>query len=420
MRTGTVVHGLSSGIKKGPPIVFMKRSIFLLVLLAFLVPFVSILVLSINTMHQLDELHGALDRIVNTYNQRTEMASRAQQAAFQRTENLYRMVMMDDAFDRDEAFMAFNRSGYDVGLWRTRLRDSGLDTESYRLYLQQSEVVQDIVDAQDRAVDLLAEDQVDKARRLLIVELLPMQRRFDALMQALRDRQQDAANEAVLDAESNYYTGVTLSRALAGGCIILGVIAGLVMYYKLRHQSRNIKEALDQLQASQAHWQGRAMRDALTSLANRVGFIEQFEQVLEQDSGSCALVYLDLNGFKQVNDTLGHHAGDLLLKSVAGRLKGAIRSNDLAARLGGDEFAILLRSVRDKEQGRQIAETLATSLSAPYEVDGQIVHVSASIGLSHYPEDARDSSTLLRLADERMYEVKRGDAEEREKNPSLF
>ena len=153
-----------------------------------------------------------------------------------------------------------------------------------------------------------------------------------------------------------------------------------------------------------------AYRDALTGLANRVHLDHELTRLLDKanaENGRVAVLYLDIDGFKIVNDTLGHEAGDELLTSVAGRLRQELDQVGLMARMSGDEFVIVLDDVESAQAAMFSARKLQAALVTPFELQGMSHHVSASIGVCLYPDDASDASTLLRHADAAMYRVKR-------------
>ncbi|HYZ15172.1 MAG TPA: MHYT domain-containing protein, partial [Candidatus Acidoferrum sp.] len=153
----------------------------------------------------------------------------------------------------------------------------------------------------------------------------------------------------------------------------------------------------------------QALHDALTDLPNRSFFHERLETALraaEKTRGQCCLGLIDLDRFKEVNDTLGHHVGDALLEQVARRLKAALRETDVAARLGGDEFAFLLSNVSEA-QAIAIGRELLATVDAPYVVGDRTLDIRGSLGLAVYPVHGRDSATLLRHADVAMYVAKR-------------
>ena len=152
-----------------------------------------------------------------------------------------------------------------------------------------------------------------------------------------------------------------------------------------------------------------ARHDALTGLPNRTLFHERLERAVEKlrDGVPFAVLYLDLDGFKEVNDGLGHAAGDRLLVAVAGRIQACVRPGDTVARLGGDEFAALLSSATDATAARAVAESLAREVGGECLLDGRPVSVGASIGVAFAPRDGGTSDLLLRHADMALYEAKR-------------
>lgn len=153
----------------------------------------------------------------------------------------------------------------------------------------------------------------------------------------------------------------------------------------------------------------QATHDELTGLPNRWLFNLQLKQALVRNARSgqrVAVIFLDLDGFKNVNDSFGHASGDALLVQVTGRMRSVMRDNDLLARLGGDEFAILLTDLRDADEAASVATKLQSTLQAVYQLQGQHVYSGASLGLAFYPDDAKDSENLLRYADMAMYQAK--------------
>jgi diguanylate cyclase (GGDEF)-like protein len=151
----------------------------------------------------------------------------------------------------------------------------------------------------------------------------------------------------------------------------------------------------------------QALHDALTKLPNRVMFRQQIELAIRRSDGpGFAVVLMDLNGFKEVNDSLGHHNGDLLLEAVAGRLSGTLRTGDVVARLGGDEFGLLLANVPNDRVASALAARLTEGLAAPFEVQELTLEIGASLGLALYPAHGRDADILIQRADVAMYEAK--------------
>lgn len=154
-----------------------------------------------------------------------------------------------------------------------------------------------------------------------------------------------------------------------------------------------------------------AHHDPLTRLPNRTLLADRMQQSIAQTQRTqrlLAIAYLDLDGFKPVNDALGHETGDLLLTMVAQRLKEQVRAGDTVCRLGGDEFALLLGNLGTIEECTQTIGRLLATIAAPYRFDHQSIRISASIGLTIYPFDDADADTLIRHADQAMYVAKQG------------
>ncbi len=151
-----------------------------------------------------------------------------------------------------------------------------------------------------------------------------------------------------------------------------------------------------------------ARTDALTGLPNRQTLQERLEDIcVRRDSMRAAVLFIDLDGFKLINDTLGHEAGDELLKQVAERLRGEVRRGDLLVRISGDEFVCIVEYSGERQHAEQIAHKLLGTLAEPFYCGGQHLNVTASIGVSLFPDHGQDGATLLRHADSAMYRVKR-------------
>lgn len=152
-----------------------------------------------------------------------------------------------------------------------------------------------------------------------------------------------------------------------------------------------------------------AFYDALTGLANRSMFEYYFKHCQASSrhfNKNLAIIFIDLDSFKKVNDELGHNAGDMLLKQVATRLKYLLRGNDLLSRIGGDEFVVLLTRVT-RESLIAVAQRIIGTFAEPFEVEGRHLTIGASLGISIYPDDGEDLETLMHNADQAMYRAKK-------------
>jgi diguanylate cyclase (GGDEF)-like protein len=161
---------------------------------------------------------------------------------------------------------------------------------------------------------------------------------------------------------------------------------------------------------AEANLQQQALTDKLTGLPNRRHLSEHLSQSLaaaKRHNTTMALLYIDLDGFKLVNDSLGHTAGDILLVQVAERLCSRIRKSDILARFGGDEFTVVLNCIKRKDDAHTVAESLLEALARPFYIEGQEITIGASIGISTFPDHANDEMDLLQQADSAMYAAKR-------------
>ena len=160
---------------------------------------------------------------------------------------------------------------------------------------------------------------------------------------------------------------------------------------------------------SEAKIQYQAYYDQLTGLPNRTLFNDRLEhsmRMAKREDSRMALLFLDLDRFKHINDSLGHQVGDALLSSVAGRLNNLLRENDTVARLGGDEFTVIVENVQTPHEPATVASNILQRLSEPFQLAGHDLYISASIGICLYPEDGQDSETLVKHADAAMYHAK--------------
>jgi diguanylate cyclase (GGDEF)-like protein/PAS domain S-box-containing protein len=168
-------------------------------------------------------------------------------------------------------------------------------------------------------------------------------------------------------------------------------------------------EIFERMQAEQRIWHV-AHHDALTDLPNRVLLLDRLQQSLtqaERNGSRVAVMFLDLDRFKSINDTLGHEVGDELLKEVAHRLRGAVRAADTVARLGGDEFVVVLQDVVDPEDAARVAEKIVAAFAPLMKIGKHELRTSTSIGIGLYPEDGDEAYVLMRRADSAMYHAKR-------------
>ena len=147
----------------------------------------------------------------------------------------------------------------------------------------------------------------------------------------------------------------------------------------------------------------KAERDPLTGLPNRAVFMNRLQFLAGHSATRFAVLFGDLDGFKEVNDVYGHDTGDRILQLAGQRIAHALRANDFVGRIGGDEFAVLLYGVHDQREVETIVHKIETSFRDPFHEGEQSISVGITLGASHFPDDSKSAETLMRIADERMY-----------------
>ena len=199
-------------------------------------------------------------------------------------------------------------------------------------------------------------------------------------------------------------------RALAEGA--KDFIAKPFDFMEAKTRIRNMLEVrllYKELERYSQALESMAMHDALTGLPNRRLLIDRLSLAIahaHRNKSAMAVMYLDLDGFKQINDSLGHDVGDMLLTMVADRLEAAVRQEDTVARMGGDEFVIGLWGINDAAGVASLASKVIQALSQPYRIQGREVSMTASVGVSMYPMHGEEVETLMKSADLALYEAK--------------
>lgn len=238
----------------------------------------------------------------------------------------------------------------------------------------------------DRDFPCLLRIQGESAPQILAVAALP---EF-----SLNVYVEDSLDDVAMLREQSFWFAILLS---ALGSIVLAALGGLVLYFQSSRRSRALLWA-------------QANFDMLTGLPNRAMFHDRLEQELkkaDRNGTPLALLLIDLDRFKEVNDSYGHALGDLLLQEAARRMVECVRESDTVARLGGDEFTVVLPQLADVRHAEEVARKIVTTLSASFDLRGKPASVSASIGIALYPRDATSVDKLLKVADQAMYLAKK-------------
>jgi len=195
--------------------------------------------------------------------------------------------------------------------------------------------------------------------------------------------------------------GIAIAVLSLGGLAFTLVVS--IIHQQVVRRQKRMDAALERAQNALTY---QAFHDALTGLPNRTYLVNALRKLLTESDDNLAVLFVDLDGFKTINDSLGHHAGDEFLRSVARAMRSSVRDRDTVARFGGDEFVIVLRAYGGPDNLVSICEKILELVSRPVQVSAHTVTVTPSIGIAVAPDDGDDADTLLRNADAAMYTVK--------------
>jgi diguanylate cyclase len=195
--------------------------------------------------------------------------------------------------------------------------------------------------------------------------------------------------------------------------LILIQVNDITSQYHTVHQMKsfikNLEVENEEIRQAESEAREMAIHDELTGLPNRINFINHLKEIVKSQNSryyNTAVIFLDIDDFKNINDTYGHLVGDTLLKMTAKRLKAAVHSTDFVARLSGDEFTLLLYAISSKDHVTAVANRIMAQFMNPFDINGLKISVTCSFGISMFPFDGTDAVSLLHKADTALYRVK--------------
>jgi len=252
----------------------------------------------------------------------------------------------------------------------------------------------------------------DETFRLFEVDNATFGASFEAFMEKVHPEDRERVTQAYRDSLTNREPYEIIHRICMADGRVKWVNERCEMHYDAEgnaiRSTGTVQDITERMQA-EAQISQLAYHDALTGLNNRFSLLSQLEQALSmvhREQRALAVIFLDLDRFKTINDTLGHAMGDELLREVAHRLRDSVRDSDIVARLGGDEFVVVLTEVEDATAAARLADKILHTLARPYRIGEEELHSTASIGLAFYPDDGEDGETLMKNADTAMYHAK--------------
>jgi diguanylate cyclase (GGDEF)-like protein len=387
----------------------ISRSMSRYLLLGFVLLILLMAGLAGHAIWQINELKVRMGDIVDVRNRKIQLATDLQEASYNRHNTLVYQVLAQDAFERDENFQLYIKWGYRVGDTCNQLKLLPLDAFESANLMRQDMLVAQIILQQEEISDLAARNQMDAARAKLAAELRPLNLEYTEVVESLRRHERDLIRTALERAQQATDRAIKLHLLLGGALILLAIaIAGITRRW-LRRDAQIIYAQVSELEQAGTLLEHQATHDPLTGMANRALFYRRLEEAIQHASEerfSLAVMYVDLDDFKQVNDVYGHAAGDALLVAVARRLQQLVRKSDTSARLGGDEFALLFVGIESESCGELCAKVEREVGQLVYHA-GISLTPACSIGYAIYPRDGSALDSLLNAADAKMYEAKR-------------
>ena len=392
------MHAEVSDIKNPAVRRIARPTAWKLALLAgFVTQLLLILFVTIIGLQQLAVTTRNLNKVVDVHMHNQNLTKTMVTSARERSVILLMLTKIEDPFERDELLMQFNMHGSRFVTARRALLEQPLNDRERELIELQGRMTSISQPIQNQVIDLIGADLIAEASYLVVKHAIPAQNDVMAALSQLDAETQRVSLAASSKAREDHKVARLWIYLLSAAALLVGLFVATVVFYFATRISRE-REQL-------------ATHDTLTGLPNRMLFMDRLEQSLIRAKRHKTLVgvmFIDLDRFKRVNDTLGHASGDLLICEVAKRLQEMVRADDIVARLGGDEFVVVINDVVALNPILQVVEKMLAAVTRPYKLDGREIFSSCSIGVSVYPNDGATSVDLLKHADSAMYHAKNG------------
>ncbi len=371
--------------------------------------------------HQAFHVVSSLKQVVNTYNRRMEKVQDMRIWARERSAVLQAAADHNDPFARQELLETFMELGERFMLTRAELVAEDLDPTEIELLEKHRDAARTVAPLQRKAMELIADERLDEARTLLAVDIYALQAKAVTALDNFLDHEHQRAQEARAAVERAIEEGRMLLGVLALIGILISTLIAASVSVRLRNMLRHLADARDhleervaqrtaELQEARDKMERLALYDALTGLPNRRLFYDTLNLYLpraKRNRNYAGLLFIDLDGFKSVNDNYGHDYGDDLLRQVAKRLTSCTRKEDLVARMGGDEFTIIVGDMKDPNAAETVGQKIIREIRRPFTVIDQEIRIGSSVGIALFPTHATDRDGLIKAADDMMYVVKK-------------
>lgn len=351
--------------------------------------------LTLISLGQMSRQVGQLNQIVNSNMAKIEIAAQMHAAARERTLSVQRMLIESDPFTLDTEAQRFSHAASQFIQTRETLLQMPLTPHEQSLLEKQGTLSRRVQPLQMAVVEILLQNNNRDTAKQLLNQAIPIQNSVLDILDELFKLQRTNAREAVAETIRIQTEARNLILSVLIAALVLGIAVAAFVVRRTYHANRE-----------RAYL---ATHDPLTGLPNRLLVTDRIEQALaraRRHEHPVAVMFLDLDRFKIVNDSLGHKAGDELLVEIANRLRACIRVSDTVARLGGDEFVIVIEDAVGTSDAATIAQKIIGSVGKPMQLGDHEVFSGVSIGIATYPESGANMQDLLKHADTAMYHAK--------------
>jgi len=341
-------------------------------------------------------INQRMEKVVNEDNVKTRLVNDMKNALNTRAIMMHSIALMSDPFDQQDEYLSFNEQGVAFVEARRQLMEMPLSEGERRALESIREIIARTNPRVMQGIELAMAGKKLEALELIAKGIVPLQKNLAAHLSEMARLQEQTSALAVKEMTESYNNTRLMLLLLGGAATLIGLAIAAAVIRLTNKQTDLLRH--------------QAMYDSLTNLPNRALFADRLEQAIllgRRDKQPFALIALDLNRFKEINDSFGHPTGDLVLQHVAARLLACLRESDTAARMGGDEFALLLAAVSDIDSATAVVRKILDALGPPLELQGNKIKIDASLGLVMYPEHGDEAAVLERNADAAMYLAKK-------------
>jgi diguanylate cyclase (GGDEF)-like protein len=379
------------------------------ILVSFAVVMALVVMVAAFGFTRMAENKGRMEAIVDQYNVKTNHIITMYNAARERSITLLRMLHEDDPFERDDEYMRMNGLATEFALARIAVSKKELSPEELVMHNEQGRLTAESVPVQEQVVQLLIDDDVEGATEVLLKQAIPAQGRVLVQLGQMLDFQKVAARRALDEYREAYRETIVFIGILLAIAIAVGIAVALFVMRRTSQTEDVLFGQISQERKLRKQLSYQASHDALTGLINRFEFENHLKDALEsahKEDVTHAMLYIDLDQFKIVNDTCGHVAGDELLRQLSTVLQQRIRGSDLLVRLGGDEFGVLLGNCMPENALKVANGLLNTVQEFRFVWEDKSFVVGASIGVVTIDRDSESIADIMSAADAACYSAK--------------